>query len=132
MDRGDKAAQIGALVAVTLVVFYLAHVYAVLMGRWSEEKIVPNWPEWKAELRRQWPMVSIATVPVVILLLGALDVVGDRFAINAAFFLCIAGLAGTSWYAAREAGATRAQSVMAVAIAVGIGLAIIALKALLK
>ena len=132
MDRGDRAAQIGALVAVTLVVFYLAHVYAVLMGRWSEEKIVPRWPQWKAELRRQWPMVSIATLPVVVLLLGAFDVVGDRFAINAAFFLCIAGLAGTSWYAAREAGATRAQSVMAVAIAVGIGLAIIALKALLK
>lgn len=132
MDRGDKAGQIGVLVAVTLVVFYLAHVYAVLMGRWSEEKVVPRWPEWKAELSRQWPMVSIATVPVIVLLLGAFDVVGDRFAINAAFFLCIAGLAGTSWYAAREAGATRVQSVMAVALAVGIGMAIIALKALLK
>ena len=132
MDRGDKAAQIGALVAVTLVVFYLAHVYAVLMGRWSEERVVPNWPEWKAELRRQWPMVSIATLPVAVLLLGAFDVVGDRFAINAAFLLCIAGLAGTSWYASREAGATRAQSVVAVGIAVGIGMAIIALKALLK
>ena len=132
MDRGDRAAQIGALVAVTLVVFYLAHVYAVLMGRWSEEKIVPRWPQWKAELRRQWPMVSIGTLPVVVLLLGAFDVVGDRFAINAAFFLCIAGLAGTSWYAAREAGATRAQSVLAVGLAVGIGMAIIALKALLK
>ncbi len=118
--------------AVTLVVFYLAHVYAVLMGRWSEEKIVPRWPEWKAELKRQWPMVSIAALPVAILLLGAFDVVGDRFAINAAFLLCIAGLAGTSWYAAREAGATKLQSALAVGLAVGIGLAIIALKALLK
>ncbi len=118
--------------AVTLVVFYLAHVYAVLMGRWSEEKIVPRWPEWKAELKRQWPMVSIAALPVAILLLGAFDVVGDRFAINSAFLLCIAGLAGTSWYAAREAGATKVQSALAVGLAVGIGLAIIALKALLK
>lgn len=120
------------LVAVTLLVFYLAHVYAVLIGRWSEEGITPRWPQWKAELRRQWPMVSIATLPVTILLLGAFDVVSDRLAINVAFYLCIAGLAGTSWYAAREAGATRAQSVLAVGLAVGIGLAIIALKALLK
>lgn len=119
------------LVVVTLMVFYLAHVYAVLIGRWSEEKVVPYWPEWKAELIRQWPMVSIVALPVAILLLGALDVVGDRFAINTAFLLCIIGLAGTSWYAAREAGATRTQSVLAVGLAVGIGLAIIGLKALL-
>jgi hypothetical protein len=119
------------LVFVTLVVFYLAHVYAVLMGRWSEEKIVPTWPGAKAELKRQWPMVSVAALPVVILLLGALDVIGDRLAINVAFVLCILGLAGTSWYASREAGASRAQSVISVAVALAIGLAIIALKSLL-
>ena len=131
VDRGDKAAQIGALVAVTLVVFYLAHVYAVLLGRWSEEAIVPGWGEARGELRRQWPMVSVAALPVGVLLLGALDVVDDRTAINIAFGLCIFGLAATSWYAAREAGAARGQSVLAVGAAVGIGLAIILLKALL-
>lgn len=131
MEHGDKAAQIGALVAVTLVVFYLAHVYAVLMGRWSEEAIVPGRREAWAELRRQWPMVSVAALPVAVLLLGVFDAVDDRTAINIAFGLCIFGLTATSWYAAREAGASRVQSVVAVGGAVAIGLAIILLKALL-
>lgn len=131
VDRGDRAAQIGVLVAVSLVVFYLAHVYAVLLGRWSEEGIVPSWSQARAELRYQWPMVSVAGLPVAILLLGALDIVPDRLVVNVAFIVCIVGLSGTSWYAARQAGATRAQSAIAVGVAVAVGLGIIGLKALL-
>ena len=116
----------------SLLVFYLAHVYAVLVGRWSEEAIVPTWTEARAELRRQWPMVSVGALPVIVLLLGAFDVVDDRTAISVAFGLCIFGLSATSWYAAREAGASRMQSVLAVGGAVAIGMVIIALKALLK
>ncbi|MBU6337102.1 MAG: hypothetical protein KGR19_04705 [Acidobacteria bacterium] len=116
----------------SLLVFYLAHVYAVLVGRWSEEAIAPTWTEARAELRRQWPMVSVGALPVIVLLLAAFDVVDDRTAISVAFGLCIFGLAATSWYAAREAGASRMQSVLAVGGAVAIGMVIIALKALLK
>ena len=115
----------------SLLVFYLAHVYAVLVGRWSEEAIVPTWTEARAELGRQWPMVSVAALPVAVLLLGAIDVIDDRTAVNIAFWLCIFGLSATSWYAAREAGASRPQSVLAVGGAVAIGLVIILLKALL-
>ncbi len=126
--NGDQAAKVAVLVAVTLGVFYLAHVYAVLLGNWSEEKIVPTWPVIKQKLKTELPMLTVVTLPVFILLLGVFDAVNDVTAVNAALILCVASLLLTSWFAAREAGASRPQSAIAVAFAVGIGAVIILLK----
>jgi hypothetical protein len=131
VDRGDVAASIAVLVVATLFAFYIAHVYAVLLGRWAEERIVPDMAETREELRRQWPMISVVAIPVLVLLLGSFDVVDDRTAINVALAICLFELIFTAWYASREAGANRSQSVIAVAIAVGIGIIITALKAAL-
>ncbi len=119
------AAKVAVLVAVTLGVFYLAHVYAVLLGNWSEEKIVPTWPVIRQKLKTELPVLTVVTLPVFILLLGVFDAVSDVTAVNAALILCIASLLLTSWFAAREAGASRPQSAIAVAFAVGIGAVII-------
>ncbi len=104
--NGDEAATVAVLVAVTLGVFYLAHVYAVLLGNWSEEKIVPTWPVIRQKLKTELPMLTVVTLPVFILLLGVFDAVSDVTAVNAALILCIASLLLTSWFAAREAGAS--------------------------
>ena len=76
-------------------------------------------------------MVSVITVPVVILLLGDLDAVSDQDAINLALYICVLELAATVWYASRGAGATRTETVFAVGVSVAIGATIIAMKAAL-
>ena len=129
VDRGDVAGSIAVLVVVTLFAFYVAHVYAVLMGRWAEERVFPDRHETWQELLRQWPMISVVGLPLIALLLGYFELMSDRTAINVALGLCLLELIFTAWYASREAGATRSQSIIAVAIAVGIGVVIVVLKA---
>ena len=131
IDHGDVAGAIAVLVFVTLLAFYVAHVYAVLMGRWAEQRVVPDWAEAKRELVRQWPMVSVIALPLVALLLGVLNVLRDQTAINLALGICLVELILTAWYASRQAGANRSQSVISVTIAVAIGVVIVALKSLL-
>ena len=101
----SNAGLIGVTVLVTGVVFWLAHVYArVLAGSITHHRML-NRSEVREVLRHDWPLVEVTVPLVLILALGALDVVPDKAAILAATLAALVELAAAGAYAARASGA---------------------------
>ena len=130
-ETGDHAAAIAEVVVFTVLAFFAAHVYALLLGDWSKKKRAPDSQQIRQMAIEQSPMVTAISVPVVILLLAVVDVLPDQTAVNLALYACVGELAASAWLASRGAGASRLQSVVAVTVAIAIGVAIIAMKAAL-
>lgn len=128
---GDKAAAVAELVAFSVLAFFVAHVYALLLGSWSKERRAPGRQQVRQTVLAQSPTLTVIAVPIAILLLGVFDAVDDQNAINLALYVCVGELAAIAWYASRGAGASRPQSLIAVLVAVLIGAGIIVLKAAL-
>ena len=126
----SNAGLIGVSVLVTGVVFWLAHVYARVLARSIAHQRMLNRSEVREVLRHDWPLVEITVPLVVILALGALDVVPDRAAILAATFAALVELAAAGAYAARMSGAGVRGTVVSAVIAVTLGSAVVVLKAL--
>ncbi len=127
--ESSNAGLIGVTVLVTGVVFWLAHVYArVLAGSVTRQRML-NRSEVREALRHDWPLVEVTIPLVVILALGALDVVPDRKAIIGATLVALVELAGVGAYTARRSGAGAAVTVVSAAVAVILGSAVILLKA---
>ena len=131
-SSGERAAAVAEIVVFTVLAFFAAHVYATLLGYWSEEKSAPGRRHLKRIMIEQSPMLTVISAPVVILLLGVFEAVDDQNAIDLALYVCLGELAGIAWFASRGAGASRGQSVFAVLGALVIGAAIVAMKAALK
>jgi hypothetical protein len=126
----SNAGLIGVSVLVTGVAFWLAHVYARVLARSIAHQRMLNRSEIREVLRHDWPLVEITVPLVVILALGALDVVPDRAAILAATFAALVELAAAGAYAARMSGAGVRGTVVSAVIAVTLGSAVVVLKAL--
>ena len=126
----SNAGLIGVSVLVTGVVFWLAHVYARVLARSIAHQRMLNRSEVREVLRHDWPLVEVTVPLVVILALGALDVVPDRAAILAATFAALVELAAAGAYAARMSGAGVRGTVVSAVIAVTLGSAVVVLKAL--
>ncbi len=128
--NSSNAGLIAVSVLVTGIVFWLAHVYArVLAGSITRERI-PDRSEMREALRHDWPLVRVTVPLVLILALGAFDVVPDRAAILAATIVALVELAGAGAYAARASGAGPRGAAVSAAIAVTLGGAVVLLKAL--
>ncbi|CAB4347069.1 unannotated protein [freshwater metagenome] len=130
-ETGDHAAAVAEVLVFTVMAFFAAHVYALLLGDWSRKKRAPDSRNVKEMVVAQSPMLTVISVPVIILLLAVLEVFPDQTAVNLALYACVGELAATAWYASRGAGASRRQSVIAVVVAIVIGVAIIGMKAAL-
>jgi hypothetical protein len=126
----SNAGLVGVTVLVTGVVFWLAHVYArVLAGSITNHR-APNRSEVREALRHDWPLVE-ATIPLVLILaLGALDVLADKAAILAATLAVLVELVAAGAYAARVSGAGLPGTVASALIAVTLGGTVVLLKAL--
>ena len=81
-------------------------------------------------LRHDWPLVEATVPPVLILGLGALDIVPDKAAILAAMLAALVELAAVGAYVARTSGAGLPGTVVSAFIAVTLGSAVVLLKAL--
>jgi hypothetical protein len=126
----SNAGRIAVTVLVTGVVFWLAHVYArVLAGLISHHRSI-NRTDVREALRHDWPLVEVTVPLVLILALGALDVMSDRAAILAATLAALVELAAAGAYAARKSGAGLAGTVVSALVAVTLGSAVVLLKAL--
>jgi hypothetical protein len=126
----SNAGLIGVTVFVTGLVFWLAHVYArVLAGSISRQRMLGR-AEVRDVLRHDWPLVE-ATLPLLVILgLGALDLVPDRAAILAATLAALVELAAAGAYAARSSGAGLPGMAFSAVVAVILGSAVVLLKAL--
>jgi hypothetical protein len=126
----SHAGRVSVTVLVTGAVFWLAHVYArVLAGSITRRRML-NRSEVREALRHDWPLVEVTVPLVLILALGALDVVPDRAAILAATLVALVELAAAGAYAARRSGAGVRGTVVSAVIAVILGSAVVLLKAL--
>ena len=130
-ETGDHAAAVAEVMVFTVLAFFAAHVYALLLGDWSSKQRAPDSHDVKEMVLAQSPMITVISVPLVVLLLAVVEVLSDQTAVSLALYACVGELAATAWYASRGAGASRSVSLIAVGVAVVIGFAIIVMKAAL-
>ncbi len=126
----SNAGRIGVTVLVTAVVFWLAHIYARGLAYSLRHHRMLNRSEVREVLRHDWPLVEATVPPVLILGLGALDIVPDQTAILAAMLAALVELAAVGAYVARTSGAGLPGTVVSAFIAVTLGSAVVLLKAL--
>jgi hypothetical protein len=120
-------------VMITVVVFWLAHLYAgtVAGHGLAHDRIVGIRESFRAALRRSLGLLLSALIPSTILLLGATDVIEDQFAIWTALWVCVAVLAVLGYIAFQRRGAPWPIRVLGSLTTAAFGIAIIVAKALI-
>lgn len=95
-DTGSDPWQIAVAVLVAALVFWLAHAYADVLARGLALRERASLARARAELAREWPMVTGAILPILPLFLAPLGVLSDYGAENAAIISGVAllGLVG--------------------------------------
>ncbi len=124
------AGPVALAVLVTAVVFWLAHVYANMLGRGVSEARRPARTELVGGLREHWSLVEVVVPVVLVLVLGAVGVIPDRAALVAATAIALVELAAAGGYAAVRHGAGPRGTVASAAIALALGLVVVLLKVL--
>jgi hypothetical protein len=126
----SNAGRVAVTVLVTGVVFWIAHVYARALAASVTHHRMVSRSEVRDAVRHDRPLVE-ATVPLVLILaLGALDIVPDEASILAAMLAALVELAAAGAYAARMQGSRLIGTVVSAAIAVALGAAVVLLKVL--
>jgi len=120
--------HIAAVVAITSLVFWIAHVYAHALGHSvaHEERI--SFGELKVISRREASMILAAVPPVVALLLGAIGLVGESVAIWAAFIAGLVVLGAQGLVVARIERLGLLATTLVVTANLALGLILVALK----
>jgi hypothetical protein len=122
--------RLAVIVAATVVVLWLAHVYAHGIGESIARGRRLDREELVSVARRELSIPLAAALPVAALALGGLEAVRDAIAVWVALGLGLATLAvqGVRYAAVEELG--RVAAVVSVAVNLGLGLVIVALKVL--
>ena len=115
----------------TITLFWAAHVYAQLLGDWATTGNPPDRSRWAAEMKHQWPMVGVCTVPALFLIAGITDLIPDGAALYGALIVCTTELALAGFIAARRGGGGVVACVLSAAVAFTFGVTLIILKAIL-
>jgi len=116
-------------VAGTAIGFWLAHVYADLLAMDVEGEERPPRAR-RAAMAHNWPIVAVAIPPAILALLGILDVISDRAALEWDFGLGTLSLMAWGAAAARGRGRSWPRAVLAGVGALFIGLFIAGMKQL--
>jgi len=127
----DRPGRIAALVLVTSVVFWLAHVYAHGVGRSVSRGERLSLAELGHIARHEGAIVEAALPPVAPLLLAALGVISTDVAVWTAFGLGLVVLAVQGWEFARAERMGWLGTSTAVAANLGFGLLLVGVKLLL-
>ena len=114
-DHPRQAGLVEIYLSVTALVFYLAHVYARVIGSWIEGE-TPSVLRVRKELGREWPMVGAQLLPAAVLMLGAFGWIAGRVAITGAMGVALAELMVGVVLACRKVGATRAQAAFSISL----------------
>ena len=124
----DDAGHIAALVAVTSVVFWLAHVYAHGLAHSVLHDEHLSLAELALIARREGSIVGAAVPPLAALLLGASGAVSTKTAVWVAFALGLAVLALQGLVFARVERLRWPATLLLVALNLGLGLLLVGLK----
>jgi hypothetical protein len=115
-------------VVITLVVYWLDEEYAELLGEQVEGGRLPTWSRIQEALAETWPMVSASFVPLLALVIVRLAGASELTAANAGLVAALLLLVIHGWSAARASHLRGRQLLLTTAIAVALGLMMIALK----
>jgi hypothetical protein len=126
--EGADAGPLAVAVLVTAVVFWLAHVYARMLGSGVSHAGRPTRSELAHALREHGSIVEVVVPLVLVLCLGAIGVVPDHAAVVAATVMALVELAAAGGYAAMAHGASRRETLVSAAIALALGLLVVSLK----
>jgi hypothetical protein len=125
-----SAGNIAVLVVVTAIVFWVAHVYAHVLGHSVADDRHLSYASLRAVARREWSLVEAAVPPAVALSLGALGVISTQTAVWAALALGLIVLAAEGVVVARIERLGWLGTAGVVAANVALGLVIVGLKLL--
>jgi hypothetical protein len=124
----DDAAHIAAMVVVTSLVFWLAHVYAHGLAHSVVHDEHLSLAELTHIARRESSIVGAAVPPLAALLLGVLGALSTKTAVWVAFGLGLAVLALQGVVFARVERLRWPAALLVVAANVGLGVALVGLK----
>ena len=124
-----QLARLGVIAGVSALVLWIAHVYSHGLGESLARGRRLTFAELAAIARRELSILLAAVLPVLVLELGALDVVSDRAAFRLALGVGALTLAAQGVRYARLERLSRSATLLTVAINLLLGLAIVALEA---
>ena len=130
-DDSVTSAQLIAGVLATTFVFWIAHVYAEVLGQRMEgEGGRPTFANLAVAARGEWPLVEAALLPVLCLLVGVLGVVKTDTAVAIAIGVGVIELFGYGIAAGRRLQLSRGGIVVVGVVNGALGLLIVLLKVL--
>jgi hypothetical protein len=128
-NHGEPPGRIAVVTVVTLLVFWLAHVYSeVLANRLRGGRL--RWTAVRATMADELAMVEAPLLSIVFLLLGAIGLFGDRLAVNLALANGVAQLFGWGALVGRRLGWSWFATLATGLVDAAFGVVIILLKAL--
>lgn len=131
LDHADAApGSIGGSVTATMAVFWLAHVWSNWLGERVDTPRVPSLGRMRELSQEEWPMLQSAALPLLPLLLGAVDVLDPDLSIGLALGFGVAQLFAWGYFVGRRRGGSRTIALLTGLVDGTFGLAIVALEVL--
>jgi hypothetical protein len=120
--------QLDALVAVSAIVLWIAHVYSHGLGESLSRGRRLTLAELREIARREYAIVLAAILPVAAITLGAIGLVDDHAAVRAALGLGVITLAAQGVRYARLERLSRVGTFVTVSVNLALGLTIVAME----
>lgn len=130
-DRHESYLDALLSAVITVLLYWLAHAYARLLGERLRTRRRLTGKALVAALRHEVPLMRGGLLPLLALALAALAGAGERAAVNAGVWTAIACLALFELVAGVRSGAARGELALECAIGIAMGAAIFALKIVL-
>lgn len=117
-------------VLVTVIVFWAAHVYAGTVANhgFDRDRVLSLRASFHEALDRSFGLLGSATIPSIILLIGAAQIIDDVVAIWLALWSGVLVLWVLGWIAFTKRGSSLAMRIAGAFMTAGFGLLMIALK----
>lgn len=129
--EATDATRLAVVVGVTVLVLWVAHLYAHALAESIERGRRLDRAELGAVARREWSIPAAAAAPIAMLVLAAFGVLAEQTAVWLALGIGVVtlGVQGARYAALERLG--RTGTVVAIAVNLLLGLAIVGLKAIL-
>lgn len=129
-DPTSGALETLASMLATLVVFWIAHTYAHVVGQGLPVQARAT-AQVGAALRHDWPIVQAGLLPTLALALGAIEAIDERLSMRLAIAAGVVALACISTIMARAAGRTWFAALRLAATLVVLGASVAILEIML-
>lgn len=123
-----RTAPLAIAVFVTLLVYWAAEGYAVLLGEHAHAGRLPTWPEVRTSLAAIWPMVTASYVPLASLLAARVLGADTATAATVALVVTIGLLLVHGWVGGRASGLHGLRLLAVTLVAGAFGVMMILLK----